>query len=98
VCMHACACVSGSMCQRDGSGDQWLEPEVTGSVPSPHVAAHNCLCTRYIYTHSSICLSIYIKSSRYGTREMAQRLRVLPALPEVMSSNPSNHMVTYNQL
>jgi hypothetical protein len=27
---------------------------------------------------------------------MAQRLRALTALPKVMSSNPSNHMVAYN--
>jgi hypothetical protein len=28
--------------------------------------------------------------------EMAQQLRVLAALPEVLSSNPSNHMVAHN--
>jgi hypothetical protein len=27
--------------------------------------------------------------------EMAQRLRALTALPEVLSSNPSNHMVVH---
>jgi hypothetical protein len=31
-----------------------------------------------------------------GTGEMAQRLRALPALPEVLSSIPSNHMVAHN--
>jgi hypothetical protein len=30
--------------------------------------------------------------------EMAQQLRALTALPEVLSSNPSNYMVTYNHL
>jgi len=30
--------------------------------------------------------------------EMAQRLRALAALPEVLSSNPSNHMVAHNHL
>ena len=30
--------------------------------------------------------------------EMAQRLRALIALPEVLSSNPSNHMVAHNHL
>jgi hypothetical protein len=30
--------------------------------------------------------------------EMAQWLRALTALPEVMSSNPSNHMVAHNHL
>ena len=29
---------------------------------------------------------------------MAQRVRVLTALPKVLSSNPSNHMVAYNHL
>jgi hypothetical protein len=28
--------------------------------------------------------------------EMAQRLRALTALPKVLSSNPSNHMVAHN--
>jgi hypothetical protein len=30
--------------------------------------------------------------------EMAQWLRALAALPEVLSSNPSNHMVAHNHL
>ena len=30
--------------------------------------------------------------------EMAQRLRALTALPEVLSSIPSNHMVAYSHL
>jgi hypothetical protein len=29
---------------------------------------------------------------------MAQQLRVLTAFPEVLSSNPSNHMVAHNHL
>jgi hypothetical protein len=33
-----------------------------------------------------------------GAREMAQRLRALTALPKVLSSNPSNHMVAHNHL
>jgi hypothetical protein len=33
---------------------------------------------------------------RGGPGEMAQQLRSLTALPEVMSSNPSNHMVAHN--
>jgi hypothetical protein len=31
-------------------------------------------------------------------REMAQQLRALTALSEVLSSIPSNHMVTHNHL
>jgi hypothetical protein len=30
--------------------------------------------------------------------EMAQRLRALTALPEVLSSRPSNHRVAHNRL
>ena len=33
-----------------------------------------------------------------GAGEMAQRLRALTALPEVLSSIPSNHMVAHNHL
>jgi len=33
-----------------------------------------------------------------GAGEMAQWLRALTALPEVLSSNPSNHMVAHNHL
>jgi hypothetical protein len=35
------------------------------------------------------------KGSRKGAGEMVQRLTALTALPEVLSSNPSNHMVTH---
>jgi hypothetical protein len=31
-----------------------------------------------------------------GAGEMVQRLRALAALPEVLSSNPSNHMMAHN--
>jgi hypothetical protein len=30
--------------------------------------------------------------------KMAQQVKTLTALPEVLSSNPSNHMVTHNHL
>jgi len=33
-----------------------------------------------------------------GAGEMAQRLKALTALPEVLSSIPSNHMVAHNHL
>ena len=33
-----------------------------------------------------------------GDGEMAQRLRALTALPKVLSSIPSNHLVTHNHL
>jgi hypothetical protein len=33
-----------------------------------------------------------------GAGKMAQRLRALTALPEVLSSIPSNHMVAHNHM
>jgi hypothetical protein len=33
-----------------------------------------------------------------GACEMAQWLRTLTALPKVLSSNPSNHMVAHNHV
>ena len=41
---------------------------------------------------SQVCL----KTVQFGAGEMAQWLRALTALPEVLSSNPSNHMVAHN--
>ena len=37
-----------------------------------------------------------IKEQVYWTGKMAQQVRVLTALPKVLSSNPSNDMVTHN--
>jgi hypothetical protein len=37
-----------------------------------------------------------IKSDIPGAGEMSQRLRALPALPEVVCSIPSNHIVAHN--
>jgi hypothetical protein len=39
---------------------------------------------------------LHIEKSWAG--EMAQRLRPLAALPEVLISNPSNHMVAHTRL
>jgi hypothetical protein len=39
-----------------------------------------------------------LKTLFEGAGEMAQQLRALTALPEVLSSNPSNHMVVHNHL
>jgi hypothetical protein len=38
----------------------------------------------------------YELKERKGADEMAQRLRAPTALPKVLSSNPSNHMVAHN--
>jgi hypothetical protein len=42
--------------------------------------------------------SLNFKNSRIWTGEMAQRLRALTTLPEVLSSIPSNHMMAHNHL
>jgi hypothetical protein len=39
-----------------------------------------------------------LKKKLLGAGEMAQWLRALTALPEVLSSIPSNHMVAHNHL
>jgi len=39
-----------------------------------------------------------LKRRNRGAGEMAQRLRAPTALPEVLSSIPSNHMVAHNHL
>jgi hypothetical protein len=36
------------------------------------------------------------KTTALGAGEMAHRLTALTALPKVLSSNPSNHMVAHN--
>jgi hypothetical protein len=41
----------------------------------------------------------HLESDQYSHQKgkwMAQRLRVLTALPKALSSNPSNHMVAHN--
>jgi hypothetical protein len=38
------------------------------------------------------------KEIKIGTGEMAHRLRALAALPKVLSSIPSNHVVAHNHL
>ena len=39
-----------------------------------------------------------INKEEVGAGEMAQQLRALTTLPEVLSSIPSNHMVAHNHL
>jgi hypothetical protein len=47
---------------------------------------------------NKIGLQLKVKNINLGTGEMAQQLRALTALPEVLSSIPSNHMVAHNHL
>jgi hypothetical protein len=55
------------------------------------VLAHSLERVRWILNHCFL-----IKRCRLGAGEMAQWVRALTVLPEVLSSNPSNHMVTHN--
>jgi hypothetical protein len=41
---------------------------------------------------------VFVKKKVSGAGKMAQRLRALSALPKVLSSNNSNHMVAHNHL
>jgi hypothetical protein len=43
-------------------------------------------------------IKIIFKKGGGGAGEMAQRLRALTTLPEVLSFIPSNHMVAHNHL
>jgi hypothetical protein len=56
---------------------------------------------RWYYNFQHPCskhrASKFIKK-HYWAGEMAQRLRALTALPEVLSSNSNNHIVTHNHL
>jgi hypothetical protein len=45
-----------------------------------------------------IYLKYNLKNQQNWAGEMAQWLRALMALPEVLSSIPSNHMVTHNHM
>jgi hypothetical protein len=46
----------------------------------------------------STLASSFLLILKLGAGEMAQQLRALTALPEVLSSIPSNHMVAHNHL
>jgi hypothetical protein len=48
--------------------------------------------------HISLTCGILILKATHWAGEMAQQLRALTALPEVLSSNSSNHMVVHNHL
>jgi hypothetical protein len=53
---------------------------------------------RHTYMQANTYAHKITKKERKGAEEMAQWLRAPTALPEVMSSIPSNHMVAHNYL
>jgi hypothetical protein len=87
-CMHACRrmCVCVHM---------WRCVEV-----GVHISVYVCMCT-HVRAHFKCVLScqqrnvLSLKDSGLGTGEMAQRLRALTALPEVLSSISNHYMVAH---
>jgi hypothetical protein len=53
--------------------------------------------TKFLFREMWI-LGLEIRKSSWGAGEMAQQLRAWNALPEVLRSIPSNHMVGQNHL
>jgi hypothetical protein len=51
-----------------------------------------------LFCGDSFGILISLKNTEIGATEMAQWLRALTALPEVLSSIPSNHIVAHNHL
>jgi hypothetical protein len=79
-----------------------------GSISSIHTATYN-LCASNPRGFSDILVSgdiryILVAQTHTQTKhpytggEMAQQLKALAALPEVLSSIPSNHMVAHDHL
>ena len=67
------------------------------------VAVRIYLCVLSLCIWISSCWIVYYMNSEFikirsGAGEMAQQVRALTALPKVLSSNPSNHMVAHNHL
>jgi hypothetical protein len=59
----------------------------------------NILVNFHFANPLSICIPLTLKKNETtGAGEMAQQLRALTALPEVLSSISSNHMVAHNHL
>ena len=48
------------------------------------------------FGHCQALIYLLFKKAILGAGEMAQWLRAQTALPKVLSSNPSNHMVAHN--
>jgi hypothetical protein len=53
---------------------------------------------RYVDSQAHKFFSNGVKRGGPGAGQMAQWVRALTALPKVLSSNPSNHMVAHNHL
>jgi hypothetical protein len=75
------------------------EPAVAAHTSNPqHLAISIMIRQEHHELEASLSYaeSSYLKNNYYRTGEMAQWVRALTALPKVLSSNPSNHMVAHN--
>jgi hypothetical protein len=57
-----------------------------------------CVCSCAHMWRPELDLKCSLRIVHFRAGEKAQRLRALTALPEVLSSIPSNHMVAHNHL
>ena len=86
-CLCMCICVCVSLCL---SVSLSLCLSVSLSLSLTHTHTHTMKLETGLVGKNKKIIN--------GAGEMAQRLRALPALPNVLSSIPSNHMVAHNHL
>jgi len=83
-----------------------LHPKEVPSVENQNILDHSWDSKGSLGSH---CLLVFLGSQDFiqciydlksilGAGEVAQQLRTLTALPEVLSSNPSNHVVVHSHL
>jgi hypothetical protein len=89
-------CVTWSLCSLLSSLSQCFMCPASGMthhrlLPSGKVVAK-------LMKDSQPQKAIHVQNISVGAGEMAQQWRALIALPKVLSSNPSNHMVAHNHL
>ena len=86
--MCVCVCVCAPVCTRAMAYKERPDDDFWELVPPFH--------SGFLESSSGSLSGFYKKHVQ--AREMAQQLRALIALPKVLSSIPSNHMVAYNHL
>ena len=114
LALHVGACIRMWVCEYKDKHPASQRPRISWSWSYRWLQATCCWCwepnlhplktqQRFSITELSISQAPdisfkKIKIKMNGAREMAQRLRALTTLLEVMSSIPSNHMVAHNHL
>jgi hypothetical protein len=69
-------------------------PKFGSGALALHVIAGGCKPAEFLNPSHRTVWSVYKKIKRAG--KMAHQVRALTALPKVLSSIPSNHMVAHN--